>query len=221
VHLKAILFDFIGTLVVEKDSHVIHDCFQDAFKENGIALDPKIMRANRGKDKGEMIDILLANSANRESAKQRIYDSFALNIQKNVHRFAVNKGVSELILFLKTEDVKIGLGTGLPRSLFDTILLGLKVNTHPFDYVGIAEELGKGRPHPAMIIDMMERLDIKSGSEFLKLGDTVADIQEGKNAGVLTAAILSGTQTREELEREQPDFLLEVLTDLIPIIKNP
>jgi len=55
--------------------------------------------------------------------------------------------------------------------------------------------------------------------ELLKVGDTVADIQEGKNAGVVTAAILAGTQANELLRAENPDFLIEELMELKPLFQ--
>ncbi|MGZ8518400.1 MAG: HAD family hydrolase [Chitinophagaceae bacterium] len=42
-----------------------------------------------------------------------------------------------------------------------------------------------------MILDMLKKFSLQK-EQFLKVGDTVADILEGKNAGVKTAAILSG-----------------------------
>jgi len=59
-----------------------------------------------------------------------------------------------------------------------------------------------------------------SPAELLKVGDTVADIQEGKNAGVLTAVLLSGTQDEVTLIKQNPDFVLHKLTDLIEILRS-
>lgn len=51
----------------------------------------------------------------------------------------------------------------------------------------------KGRPYPYMIFKNMEALQIDSVSKVIKAGDTVADILEGKNAGVFTIGILDGS----------------------------
>ena len=53
-----------------------------------------------------------------------------------------------------------------------------------------------------------------------KCGDTIADIQEGKNAGVLTAAILSGTQNEREIAQQQPDFIIHSLAELQNIVAD-
>lgn len=55
-----------------------------------------------------------------------------------------------------------------------------------------------------MIFRNMEALDIKKVRRVLKVGDTVSDIKEGKNAGVWSAGIVIGSSemglTQEEYE---------------------
>ena len=87
-----------------------------------------------------------------------------------------------------------------------------------FDYIGIAEEIGTGRPEPEMIFDMMRSLGTADAGAFLKVGDTQADIREGKNAGVRTAVILSGTQDGVMLRSEKPDYILESLEEIKAIL---
>ena len=45
---------------------------------------------------------------------------------------------------------------------------------------------GLGRPYPYMIYANMAQFQIPSVADVVKVGDTVADIQEGKNAGILS-----------------------------------
>lgn len=64
----------------------------------------------------------------------------------------------------------------------------------------------------------MEKLMIKDKEKVLKIGDTVIDIQEGKNAGVITAGVLTGTQKRDELEKFKPDYIFNDITEIKSII---
>ena len=41
----------------------------------------------------------------------------------------------------------------------------------------------KGRPYPYMIFENMKKLEIDSVKKVVKVGDTISDILEGKNAG--------------------------------------
>jgi HAD superfamily hydrolase (TIGR01509 family) len=51
-------------------------------------------------------------------------------------------------------------------------------------------------------------------SKCAVVGDSVADIRAGKNAGAITIAVLSGIFTKEELEKENPDLILKNIIEL-------
>ncbi|MBS7660314.1 HAD hydrolase-like protein [Candidatus Bathyarchaeota archaeon] len=42
----------------------------------------------------------------------------------------------------------------------------------------------------------------------------MADVRAGKNSGAKTVAVLSGLFTREELEKENPDLILNSIKEL-------
>ena len=161
-----------------------------------------------------MIELVLARAGVPKAKAAIIFSSFEDNFSNNISNFQSSTGFTGLLSYLKDQNIKVGLGSGLSRDIFDKVLSHLRWNQNDFDYVGIASEIGKSRPDPAMIVDMMKKLSLNSPGEFMKVGDTVADIQEGKNAGVLTVAMLSGTQPRELIEAADPDFMIEELIDL-------
>ena len=49
--------------------------------------------------------------------------------------------------------------------------------------------------------------------ECVVIGDSVVDIKAGKLAGAKTVAVLSGIYTREELEPEKPDLIIENINE--------
>jgi len=215
--IKAVLFDMIGTTVKENDPGLISNCFLDAFNDNNILIHGDLIKKNRGKDKNEMIETLLTELNYPLNLSKPILDSFTKNIENNLDNFSENKGFREIIEFLIQRDIKIGLATGFTRNLFEKIFRHLNWNEDWFNYIGIAEETGRGRPSPEGIFDMMNKLNINN-SEFLKVGDTIADIREGKNANVYTLAILSGTQDEKEILNQQPDFVIRSLIEIKEII---
>jgi phosphoglycolate phosphatase-like HAD superfamily hydrolase len=50
------------------------------------------------------------------------------------------------------------------------------------------------------------------------VGDSVTDVRAGKEAGALTAAVLSGLFSRQELSREKPDLILKDVTELLEFV---
>lgn len=215
--VTAVLFDFMGTTAIEKKPELIHRCFIKAFEGHDVHVADEMIRMNRGKDKKEMIATILGHYQKRKELGPFIFDSFNRSLIDNLDNFHENEGVREAIQFLKSKDIIVGLGTGFPRDIFELIFYHLGWEDFGFDYIGIAEEIGKGRPHPDMIVDMMEKFSLQK-AQFLKVGDTIADIMEGKNAGVKTVAILSGTQGEKEIRNYQPDFVINKLVELKDII---
>jgi phosphonoacetaldehyde hydrolase len=219
MRIKAILFDFIGTTVIEKDPSILNNCFVKAFNDHNVNVGIESIKANRGRDKKEMIDRLLSALNYPLHHTHAVLDSFENHLKNNLDNFYANEGAAELLYYLKERKILIGLGTGLPRATFETILNHVGWKTDTFDYIGIAGETGRGRPYPDMIFDTMKKFSLRN-DELLKVGDTVADVREGKNAKVMTVAILSGTQDEKDIISSQPDFTIRSLHELKQIFNE-
>jgi phosphonoacetaldehyde hydrolase len=215
--ITAVMFDFIGTTVLEKNNDVVLTCFQNAFSDFDIKVEKDFLKGHRGKNKGEMIVEVLKLSKKDLKQKPKILAAFKKHFSYSVNQFSESKDLDATIAHLRSKDVKIGIGSGLPRDILQLLLEHFHWERFGFDYIATAEEIGKGRPDPDMIIDMMVKLHLNN-FQFLKVGDTAADIQEGKNANVMTAALLSGTQPESVLRKENPDYVIKKLSDLRSIV---
>jgi HAD superfamily hydrolase (TIGR01509 family) len=87
-----------------------------------------------------------------------------------------------------------------------------------FDYVVTAMDTKNSKPSPEGLMKCSELLGIQS-CECIVVGDSVVDVRAGKNAGIRTVAVLSGIYSREELEREKPDLILESVNQLPDFIE--
>ena len=215
-----ILFDVIGTTV--KDNYngnsLITDCFLRSFIKYGYMISYDKINQKRGMSKREAIRDMLFESGHDPEMTDKIYNEFIGLLMKSVRFFSEMDEASKLFDYLKERYVKIGLGSGLPKEFLVEIINQVGWDMKKFGYIGSSDELGAGRPDPVMIRDSMNKLNIHDKSRVLKIGDSVADIQEGKNAGVMTAAVLTGTQKKEELERSNPDYIFSDINELRKII---
>ncbi len=82
-----------------------------------------------------------------------------------------------------------------------------------FQYVITALDTPNPKPSPEALIRCAKQLDIQM-CECVVVGDSVADIKAGRNAGAKTVAVLSGIFSRQELESEKPDLILESINKL-------
>ena len=62
--------------------------------------------------------------------------------------------------------------------------------------------------------EAMKKLGLNNPSKVLKIGDTIVDVQEGKNAKVLTAMVLTGTQSKADLGDLKPDYIFNSIKHL-------
>jgi phosphonoacetaldehyde hydrolase len=218
--IQAVLFDFIGTLVKERDPHTVNRCFEQAFWDMQLEVDHEFIQQYRGRNKKEVFELIVKQKKLDSAIIPSLYASFKMRMEQELDNFVENDGVQDIFNWLRSNQIKVGVGTGLTRDLFDLITEQLNWSNHVFDYIGIADEVGAGRPNPVMIFAMMKQLTLSNKNLLIKVGDTVSDIQEGRNAGVMTVALDSGTQPREQLMQASPDFIISTLSELRHILTN-
>ena len=97
--------------------------------------------------------------------------------------------------------VKVVLNTGYDHKTAKSLLNKLGwVPGEQIDALITADDVVKGRPSSEMIDKAMEMFKISESENVLKAGDSVIDIEEGKNANCgWTIGVLTGAQTREQL----------------------
>ena len=215
-----ILFDLIGTTV--QDSHngesLILDAFRKSFLGNGFDIDYDQINLQRGKRKKEAIRFILEDNNADSELINKVYTDFIELLHGSICSFFEVDGAKNVFETLKVKKIKIGIGSGLPLAFLLRIISQVGWQTINFDYIGSSDDFGKGRPDPVMIFDAVEKTGMKDKTRILKVGDTIVDIQEGKNAGVQTAVVLTGTQTRQMLEKFNPDFIFTDINEILTIL---
>ena len=224
--IQLAMFDMAGTTVNDKvDGHPLMVISMiRAFAKHGIELAPDLINKHRGKQKSEAIQTLLKEAAELSPADaERIGDSiyryFLHELESNLSSISEIDGTTELFRHLKSKDIYIGVGSGFPMQVVQAIASQLGwLDKGLLDYVGSAEQVGVGRPNPKMILDVMEQFGITDELAVVKIGDTVVDVQEGKNAGAWTVAVLTGSQTEAQLIAAAPDYILSSIQELTTLI---
>ena len=224
--IQLAMFDMAGTTVNDKvDGHpLMVISMMRAFAKHGIELSPDLINKHRGKQKSEAIQTLLREvaelpPADAERVGDGVYSEFLHELESNLSSISEIDGTTELFRHLKSKDIHIGVGSGFPMQVIQAIISQLGwLNEGLLDYVGSAEQVGVGRPNPKMIHDAMQQFNITDGRKVLKIGDTIVDVQEGKNAGVWTVAVLTGSQTEAQLRAVAPDYILSSIRELTTLI---
>ena len=120
-------------------------------------------------------------------------------------------GVVDTVQQLRKQGLKIGSTTGYTSQMMKQVLPKARGLGYEADCVVTPDVTGASRPTPFMLYECMRRLNVYPPSAVVKVGDTVVDIQEGKNAGAWSIGILTGSNllglTQAEYEAMAPDEL--------------
>lgn len=215
-----------GTTVNEQN--LVYKTVQKAINDQGyqVSLDD-VLTHGAGKEKYKAIaDILTActNEGAPELAAERAFNHFKGSLEKAYDEFTISSfpGMEVFLSELREHQIKIVLNTGYDRKTATQLLNKLSWSEGiQYDMLITADDVENGRPHPDMIFKAMKHFNIANASEVLKAGDSEIDILEGKNAGCgITAGVLSGAQTQEQLKMAAPDYILKDLTELRKILFN-
>jgi phosphonoacetaldehyde hydrolase len=152
--------------------------------------------------------------------------------------------VLETVKVLREKGLKIGSTTGYSNSMMDIVVQGAKEKGYNPDFWITPDSTGSyGRPYPYMVFRNIEALRLTAPWKVVKIGDTVADIQEGLQAGAWSVGVVVGSsqmglryaefENSSEMEKERAiknteqvflrngaDFTIRTMGELPPLIEK-
>jgi phosphonatase-like hydrolase len=226
--IQLVVFDIAGTTV--RDNGNVAEAFISAFKEYGYTMPAAEVKKVMGFRKMDAIVLLLEKFApdrnDDDELADRIHTRFIdkmIEFYMNDETLAPVPHAEGVFQALKDRGIKVALNTGFTRSITDTILHRLRWDDRSplIDQVICSDEVANGRPHADMIEVLMDELGIESPEQVLKVGDTEVDVEEGRNAACgKVVSVTTGAYTREQLQSYGPDFIIDDLRELLPIIEQ-
>jgi phosphonatase-like hydrolase len=219
--IKMVVFDMAGTTVNEHN--VVYKTLCKTINESGVEISlDTVLEHGAGKEKFQAIKDILKALHRDDIDVLSVFEEFKIQLDEAYNNLEVTsiEGVEEVVQNLKNQNIKVVLNTGYNSAVANHLLT--KMSWHEgehYDALVTADDVEKGRPYPDMIIKAMEIFDIDNAKYVLKAGDSAIDIEEGKNANCgITVGVLSGAQTRAQLETVNPDYILDSLASLTSII---
>lgn len=189
-------------LVILDNSGTTNDCgvyapviaFCKLFQKHGLEISFDEARAPMGlfkKDhirailKMERVKALFQATYQREWTEEDVEKMFIdfIPIQLScLEEYAdLIPGTKETMALLRDKyGVKIGLTTGFNQEMNEIMLKKAKEQGYTPDTYTSSSQVLKGRPYWYMVEENMKQAEILDPEEVLKVGDTVADMQEGK-----------------------------------------
>lgn len=203
--IQMVVFDWAGT-TVDYGSSAPSEVFDRVFTAAGIRLSREEINRPMGMEKKAHIRALLSGEegtcqwkASRgrdwtEEDVEQLYQNFEATLYQVVADYSAPiEGVTETVALLRRRGLKIGSTTGYTSQMMEQVLPRARSLGYEADCVVTPDVTGASRPTPFMLYECMRRLNIYPPQTVVKVGDTVVDILEGKNAGAWSVGILTGS----------------------------
>jgi phosphonoacetaldehyde hydrolase len=211
--IAAVVFDWAGT-TVDHGSLAPVRTLQQVFAARAIILEDHVARRDMGLAKRDHIRNLLAEPEVRSEWERRyqrpaceadvdeLYQEFLpLQIACLLNYAQVIDGVVPVMQTLRSRGIHIGGTTGYTRVMLDTLEEAARKQGYWTDLSLCPEDVGAGRPAPFMCYQLAVNLKFSPLSACVKIGDTISDIAEGRNAGMWTVGVLrTGNMIGRSLE---------------------
>jgi len=218
-----VVFDMAGTTVNE--NNIVYKTLQRAINEKGFnfTLD-EVLLEGAGKEKLQAIKSILNVFAEKddEELATEIYNRFIVLLEDayNTEKIFPQDNAIDLFRSLKQKNILVVLNTGYNNETAASLIDKLGwIKGADYDSLVTANDVDKNRPNPDMIWLAMKRFDIANPAEVVKVGDSIIDIEEGKNAGCsLSIGITTGAHTFKQLTTAKPDYIINNLMELLPLL---
>ncbi|NLZ55511.1 MAG: phosphonoacetaldehyde hydrolase [Clostridiaceae bacterium] len=213
--IKAVIFDWAGT-TVDYGCFAPIRAFIDGFRSIGIDITNDMAREPMGLSKIDHVRTIAAMLPEPLSEEEilRAYGVFEETLFANIERHCdIKDHVLTTVTALRERGIKIGSTTGYTSAMMEYVLRGAAEQGYSPDFCVSADLVAAGRPHPYMIQENIRHFGISDAREVVKVGDTVADIAEGKSADCWTVGVVMGSSelglTRDEVSALSEDELEE------------
>lgn len=207
---KAVIFDLDGTLLNTIPA-ILKTCNLILQKYSLPLLDAALTRKFVGDGVAKLVERFLLHAGGADAYHSLFQDAcqtyLTLFAQFCMDGVTPYPGMADTLHALHDAGLRLGVLTNKPqdraednifgffgRGLFDTIC-GITAKRTP-------------KPDATALLAMVDQFGLKP-AECLYVGDTNTDMRTAQNASMPKAGALWGFRGREELERFQPEFLLE------------
>ena len=223
--VRAIVADLAGT-VVDYGSCAPAGVFVKVFRKAGVEISFAEARGPMGMGKKDHIRELLRLPRVSEAWQlahgrqwaeadvEALYEAFVpLQLKCLADYNNLIPGVYQTVTELEQDGVQLGVNTGYTREMTQIVLDGMKQQGVVPKAVSCLSDVPAGRPAPWMIFDTMEQLGVFPPAAVIAVGDTLSDVEAGRNAGVWTVGVtrtgnLVG-MTATEIHLAEPSVVAE------------
>ena len=212
--IKLVVLDWAGT-VIDFGCMAPSGAFVAAFAEAGVTVSVAEARGPMGLHKKDHIRAMLrvpevgerwraaTGRAWTEDDVTALYTRVTpMQVEAAKKYSALIPGVVECVTELRKRGIKVAGSTGYFHEAAEVVYAAAREQGYVPDFTICADEVPAGRPAPWMIFRAMEATSVYPPAAVVKVGDTVIDIEDGRNAGVWSVGVIDSSNEMGLTESE-------------------
>ncbi|MFN8641906.1 MAG: HAD-IA family hydrolase [Candidatus Binatia bacterium] len=219
---QLLVCDMIGTTVAATDA--VPDAFALALAPEGVAVGPAALAGVRGLNKRDAIAQLVPPGSDHEARAAAAYRRFTTALSDAYARPGAVRaldGAADVVRRCRAAGLRVVLTTGFDRAMAALLLRVLDWAAHA-DGVVCGDEVARGRPAPCLIERAMQMTGVTDPVRVAVVGDTVADLEAGRNAGAgWNIGVWSGAHDRTRLAAAPHTHLCASIADVPALLGLP
>ena len=212
-HVRAVVLDWAGT-TVDFGSLAPVRAFLRAFTQAGPVPTVVEVRSFMGLGKRDHVKALLTVDSIRSQFRQQRghepgegdIDEIYASVETQLRATAAERceplpGVLELVDTLRAEGLRIGSTTGYSQEVMAALAEASSHAGYAPDLVVSPRPGLPGRPAPWLLLECARQFGVYPMNAIVKIGDTAADMEEGRNAGAWVIGLaMSGNECGLDLD---------------------
>ena len=209
--IKAVLFDFDGTLIDTND--LIFQSYRTAFKSvlDRDISDEEILTLYGRPLRGSLMEY--------GEPWERLYNAYRdFNETRHDDLAKGFEGAAEGVRLIREMGFKTGIVTAKRLHMVKRGLsiMGLE---DAFDVIVTPDDTDKSKPDPEPVLCGCKKLNVLPG-ETLYVGDSIFDMQAGKAAGALLCAVKYTLTPIDKISAFKPQFFVDSMTELADLLRS-
>ena len=114
--------------------------------------------------------------------------------------------MKDTLQYLYDKGYMLGIATSRSRRTLEYLLRKMEIAQY-FTHMTSVESTPNHKPAPDLALMLLDMFGIK-GDEALVVGDTIYDLQMGRNAGCHICGVTLGNHSAEQLRSQNPDYIV-------------
>jgi beta-phosphoglucomutase len=208
--IEAVIFDWDGTLADTKWAVV--QAFQKVLVEVGCLVSDRFIERLMGVGTKMTIEEAFKKCNivfDDEQLEHLVRDKIESQVEL-FEKVSLFEGATELLEELQGR-TKIALATMSGRKVINKLLPEKNVESC-FDFVVTADDVSKPKPNPEVFVVSAAKLGVDP-KDCVVLEDSIFGVRAAKEAGMKCIALPSGAYSKDELLKENPDLIVDALTE--------